>query len=128
MWMPKFFHFRFCFLQSLSTIRKTLCKFSLGHIDEKALDNMSYVLKITENMRLSYDKVDENEIAKYFPLFYWVLRDFSLDLKGSTESEYLENSLKPINNDDKDPKNQIRKKIRKLFSQRRCGCFPRPLN
>ena len=89
---------------------------------------MSYVLRVTENLRLNCDKVDENEIAKYFPFFYWVLRDFSLDLKGQTESEYLENSLKPISNDANDPKNQIRKKIRKLFSQRRCECFPRPLN
>jgi hypothetical protein len=36
-------------------------------------------------------------MSKYFPFFYWVLRDFSLDLKGKTEkykinlySEYLE--------------------------------------
>lgn len=34
----------------------------------------------------------------------------------------------PISNDDKDPKNQIRSKIRKLFTHRKCECFPRPIN
>ena len=34
----------------------------------------------------------------------------------------------PVSNDDKDPKNQIRSKIRKLFTQKRCFCFPRPIN
>lgn len=34
----------------------------------------------------------------------------------------------PVSSDEKDPKNQIRAKIRKLFTQRRCECFPRPIN
>ena len=34
----------------------------------------------------------------------------------------------PVSSDEKDPKNQIRAKIRKLFTQRRCECFPRPKN
>lgn len=34
----------------------------------------------------------------------------------------------PVSNDENDPKNQIRSKIRKLFVQRRCECFPRPIN
>lgn len=28
-------------------------------------------------------------MAKFFPYFYWVLRDFSLDLKGMTEKYVL---------------------------------------
>lgn len=37
----------------------------------------------------------DNEIAKCFPYFYWVLRDFSLDLKGMTET-YNKNNLENI--------------------------------
>jgi hypothetical protein len=33
-----------------------------------------------------------------------------------------------VSNDEKDPKNQIRAKIKKLFTFRRCECFPRPIN
>jgi hypothetical protein len=57
----------------------------LGHIDEKALENMSYVLRISENIRMKSEAEGEGEIAQCFPFFYWVLRDFSLDLKGMTE-------------------------------------------
>jgi hypothetical protein len=60
-------------------------RFRLGHIDEKALENMSYVLRISENIRMKSDNEGDSEIAKCFPYFYWVLRDFSLDLKGMTE-------------------------------------------
>lgn len=50
---------------------------------------MSYVLKISENIRINSDsEAADNEMSKYFPYFYWVLRDFSLDLKGRTE-KYL---------------------------------------
>lgn len=96
---------------------------------------MSYVLKISESLRMKTEGESEGEISKCFPYFYWVLRDFALDLKGMSEkyivmklSDYLESCLKPISNEDKDPKNQIRSKIKKLFTSRRCDCFPRPIN
>jgi len=46
---------------------------------------MSYVLRITENIRMKSEVEGDSEISKCFPFFYWVLRDFSLDLKGMTE-------------------------------------------
>ena len=47
---------------------------------------MSYVLRISENIKINSDATEsEHEMSKYFPYFYWVLRDFSLDLKGKTE-------------------------------------------
>jgi hypothetical protein len=46
---------------------------------------MSYVLRITENIRMKSELEAEGDIAQCFPFFYWVLRDFSLDLKGMTE-------------------------------------------
>lgn len=47
---------------------------------------MSYVLRISENIKINSDSNEsEAEMSKYFPYFYWVLRDFSLDLKGKSE-------------------------------------------
>jgi hypothetical protein len=42
---------------------------------------------------------DPDQIAKYFPSFMWVVRDFALRLKDQcgnniSSKEYLENSLK----------------------------------
>ena len=41
---------------------------------------------------------EENELAKYFPCLFWLLRDFALklvDLEGNpiSSNQYLENSL-----------------------------------
>lgn len=101
---------------------------SLGHIDEKALENISLVLNLTNNICVRKDsKNEDHDIGQFFPHFYWVLRDFSLDLKGKTEKDYLEEQLAPVSNDDKDPKNAVRQKIKKFFTFRRCECFVRPL-
>jgi hypothetical protein len=46
---------------------------------------MSLVLNLTNNICVRKDaKNDEQDIGQFFPHFYWVLRDFSLDLKGKT--------------------------------------------
>lgn len=75
---PSFFRF---YLQLVRDVWNRI-----GHIDEKALENMSYVLRISENIKINSDATEsESEMCKYFPYFYWVLRDFSLDLKGKTE-------------------------------------------
>ncbi len=47
---------------------------------------MSYVLRISENLKVTKQNIEkESEMASYFPHFYWVLRDFSLDLGSDTE-------------------------------------------
>ena len=46
---------------------------------------MSYVLRISENIRIKSENAGDSDLSKCFPFFYWVLRDFSLDLKGMTE-------------------------------------------
>ena len=72
---------------------------------------------------------DDNKISEFFPYFYWVLRDFSLDLKGASPQEYLESTLKPIagTGPEIDRKNEIRDKIRRYFRQRDCLCLVRPV-
>lgn len=120
-------HFPFFCRQSSFTTRKETLYYSIGHIDEKALENMSLVLSLSNSICTKKGQEDDSDMGKYFPYFYWVLRDFSLDLKGKSEKEYLDECLKPISTNDKDPKNQIRAKLNKFFPYRTCECFPRPL-
>jgi len=102
---------------------------SFGHIDENALENLSLVVHLSENISISSQQNNENDYSKYFPYFHWVLRDFSLDLKGRSSSQYLEYALQSIqgNEPDKQRKNNIRTKIKNYFKARDCTCLVRPL-
>ena len=86
-----------------------------GVIDENSLQDLSLAINIAKEIQSkSFSKNKEHdEIAKFFPSFLWVVRDFMLQLKDPegnniTEKEYLENSLKPQSIDSKN-------KIRSLF-------------
>jgi GTPase SAR1 family protein len=78
---------------------------SAGSIDETALQNLSLVVNLTKNIQLNTTQTedeedDPEELAEYFPAFYWVVRDFSLQLINSegdqiTSKEYLEKALCP---------------------------------
>lgn len=57
---------------------------NIGHIDEIALENISLVTKLSENICIKNLGESDDKINEYLPHFYWVLRDFSLDLKGKT--------------------------------------------
>jgi len=80
---------------------------SVGSIDETAIQNLSLVVNLTKHIQLKATSPDEegedpDEIASYFPTFYWVVRDFSLQLQdpeGNTISskDYLERALAPQN-------------------------------
>lgn len=61
---------------------------STGSIDENALQNLSLVVNLTKSIQLNtLEKEDEEddpeELAEYFPSFYWVVRDFALQLTTS---------------------------------------------
>ena len=62
----------------------------LGHIDEQSIENLSLVIKLSENINVGSE---DKSLSSFFPAFLWVLRDFSLDLRGRTPSEYLEFAL-----------------------------------
>lgn len=47
------------------------------------------VIKLSESISVGDDK----SLSQFFPNFLWVLRDFSLDLKGRTSADYLEYAL-----------------------------------
>lgn len=64
-------------------------------------------------------------MAKYFPSFYWVVRDFSLQLTTSdgepiSPKEYLERALAPQKgfSDDIEEKNRIRRLLSTFFKER----------
>ncbi|KAM3144212.1 hypothetical protein pb186bvf_003674 [Paramecium bursaria] len=101
----------------------------LGHIDERSIENLSLVVKLSESISVSNDASDK-QLSQFFPNFLWVLRDFSLDLKGRTSQEYLEYALSmhPGQGPEVERKNQIRQKLKEYFKNRDCICMERPID
>jgi len=118
---------------------------SFGTIDEAALSNLSFILNLSKSLKLKnhFQKDDdilnnnaneENELAKYFPCLFWLLRDFVLKLVDSegnpiSSKKYLENSLmeQQGTTDTILEKNLIRKKIKNYFIERDCFPMVRPV-
>lgn len=76
---------------------------------------------------------DPDELAKFFPSFIWVVRDFTLRLLDSdgnkiNSKEYLEQSLRELkgNSDAIESKNRIRRMIVSFFRDRDCFTMVRP--
>jgi len=108
---------------------------SVGSIDENALNSLSLVVNISKTLQASNasDKADEDEFAKNFPSFFWVLRDFSLQLKDPqgnsiTSKQYLENalSLQKGGSETIENKNKVRRLLKHFFSDRDCATLVRP--
>ena len=57
---------------------------SMGTIDENALQNLSLIVNLSNQLQSANRKEGANgdidEMSKYFPSFLWVVRDFSLKL------------------------------------------------
>jgi hypothetical protein len=76
-------------------------------------------------------------MAHYFPTFYWVVRDFSLQLQDPqgnaiTSKDYLEKAWAPLKSssqfdEDTEEKNKIRKLLTSFFKDRDCFTMVRPL-
>ena len=59
---------------------------SMGTIDETALQNLSLIVNMSKQLQIKNSNIEEpdsEEMAKYFPSFLWVVRDFSLKLVDS---------------------------------------------
>jgi len=53
-----------------------------------AIENVGLVTNIAKSIRVRNDEVQEgNAPAEFFPQFYWVLRDFSLQLTSGSGQE-----------------------------------------
>ncbi len=90
---------------------------SVGTIDEGALNNLSLVVNLSKTIQVrnSGGDVDPDELADYFPGFFWVLRDFALKLEDETgnditSKQYLEMGLKEQrgSSDAVEKKNRVR--------------------
>ena len=111
---------------------------SFGTIDENAISSLSFVLNLSKTIKIksNFKEDDKNELAKFFPSFLWLLRDFSLkleDINGNqiSEKQYLEYALENIknnnNNDIISEKNRVRSLIRTYFPERDCFTMVRPV-
>lgn len=109
----------FCLAVLLST---TFIYNSVGSIDENALQTLSLVLNLVNN-------IDQDNLSNR-PQFIWVVRDFSLQLiddkgKTITPQQYLQMAL--TTNTKEQQKTSIRKTITSAFSQRDCYTLVKPL-
>jgi hypothetical protein len=103
---------------------------SVGSIDENALQNLSLVVNLTKSIQVAAnphedEEDDPEELSSYFPSFYWVVRDFALqliDAEGDqiTPKEYLERALALQKgfSDDVEEKNRIRRLLTTFFNDR----------
>lgn len=73
---------------------------SVGSIDENAIQNLSLVVNLTKhiNVKINNENIDSEDYAVYFPSFYWVIRDFSLQLidedgEQISSKDYLDRAL-----------------------------------
>lgn len=55
---------------------------SMGTIDESALQNLSLIVNLSSQIQVKStgEDADPEEVARYFPSFLWVVRDFALKL------------------------------------------------
>lgn len=83
---------------------------SQGSIDENAIQALSLVVNLTKHIQLKHgqvkddgytddeEEVQEEDYRQFLPSFYWILRDFSLQLldedgENITPNEYLNRAL-----------------------------------
>ncbi|XP_050770653.1 guanylate-binding protein 1-like [Gymnogyps californianus] len=120
-------------------LSSTLIYNSRGTIDQQAMDQLHYVVKLTEHVKLkaapkkSEDEVEDSEkFVLFFPSFIWAVRDFTLQLKVAgkeiSADEYLENALKLKAGSGPETQryNQPRECIRQFFPDRKCFVFDQP--
>lgn len=113
---------------------------SVGTIDENALNSLSLVINLSKKIQLksgnkesSGGADDDEQIAKIFPSFLWVLRDFALKLVDSegnkmTPKQYLESALREQKGCSEaiEGKNRVRRMLTHFFHERDCCTLVRP--
>ena len=97
---------------------------------------MSLIVNLSKQLQIKNQKAEEadpDEVAKYFPSFLWVVRDFALKLLDQygnviNSKEYLEGALKEQKgtSDNIEKKNKIRRLIVNFFKDRDCYTMVRP--
>uniref|UniRef100_A0A8C3K1B3 GB1/RHD3-type G domain-containing protein n=1 Tax=Calidris pygmaea TaxID=425635 RepID=A0A8C3K1B3_9CHAR len=101
-----------------------------GTIDQQAMEQLHYVMKLTEQVRLKAAP-GQKEVAPFFPAFVWTVRDFTLQLEmdgeGISEDQYLEKALALKAGEGMIQRyNQPRECICQYFRDRKCFVFDQP--
>uniref|UniRef100_A0A8C3K940 GB1/RHD3-type G domain-containing protein n=1 Tax=Calidris pygmaea TaxID=425635 RepID=A0A8C3K940_9CHAR len=122
-------------------LSSTLIYNSRGTIDQQAMEQLHYVMELTEQVKLKaargqreeeQEEEDPEEVAPFFPTFVWTVRDFTLRLErdgeGISEDQYLEKALALKDGSSSKIRryNQPRERIRQLFRDRKCFVFDQP--
>ncbi|XP_053907036.1 guanylate-binding protein 1-like [Cuculus canorus] len=120
-------------------LSSTLIYNSKGSIDQQALEQLYYVMRLTERIKVkaapeeSEDGLEEaGQLVPFFPTFVWAVRDFTLQLekdgKEICEDEYLEDALElePGDSPETQRCNQPRECILRSFPHRKCFIFDQP--
>ena len=102
---------------------------SVGAIDETALQTLNLMTRVVQNIKVSSENSNKQDLAPHMPRFFWILRDFSLRLtdksnQSITCDEYLESALQTTDKN----KCHIREAIRTAFPRRKLVTLPRPTN
>lgn len=109
---------------------------SFNAIDENAINSLTFVLNLSSTIKINRKdaKAKPEDLAKYFPRFLWILRDFSLKLEDPdgnpiTSNQYLENALSLLkgNLESVKEKNKLREMINLYFPIRDCFTLVRPV-
>ncbi|XP_060113719.1 guanylate-binding protein 1-like [Heteronotia binoei] len=122
-------------------LSSTLVYNSMSTIDQHAMDQLHYVTELTERIKSKSSPEknlealeDSAEYVRFFPVFIWAVRDFTLQLELNgqpcTQDEYLENALKLKKGNSHEVQlfNLPRECIRLFFPTRKCFIFDRPTN
>jgi len=112
---------------------------SMNAIDEQSLQQLNLVVNLTKHIQIRCSQpVDEfedpDQLAKVFPSFLWLVRDFNLELVDQsgtpiTPKEYLEMALLEQTgvSEKTEQKNRTRRLFKTLFTERDCLTFCRPI-
>ncbi|KAL4496242.1 hypothetical protein ABPG72_012979 [Tetrahymena utriculariae] len=107
---------------------------SQGNIDETALNNISLIINLSKDIKVSDNNSQDQDPADFFPSFLWVVRDFALqmvDTQGQkiTSKDYLERALENQKgvSDAIEQKNRIRRQLKHFFKDRDCATLVRPI-
>ena len=110
-----------------------LCYNGVNAINAQSLEGLQLAIAVSEHVKVrGTTSCSEDSLAKFFPDFIWLVRDFHLELvngRGDAISadDYLEAALSYNPKEGLDsPFNQVRSAIRNFFIKRKCFTLAMP--
>ena len=96
-------------------------------IEESDIERQGAIMSLTTKL-VEINAKEGISLKGSFPKFYWVLRDFFMDLGEDTPTSYLENSLMIRDTNKDSSRYQIRKFIKDNLPDRTCHTLRIPVN